>query len=141
MWRHEQVFGSTARSGTNRSVGGAVLSGTIGYVIWGGGDTGEREKPEARVSSRGCVERKGTPLHTPSTICLDRAHTQRRAVTAPGLAPGVQPIYIASGTPHNPSTPGLDRVTGHNGRGRDSGELANRSIGFPPVRLHVALNH
>ena len=74
--RHERAIGGAALGGTIGYVGGAALGGTIGWVT-GREEMGtqEGEKPKAGVLSRGCVERKGTPLHAPSTICLDRAHT------------------------------------------------------------------
>ena len=49
-WRHEQVFSSTARGGTNESVSGAVLSGMIGSQEVVG--VQERGRPEAGVLSR-----------------------------------------------------------------------------------------
>ena len=117
--RHGRVFDGAARGGTNGSVSGAVLSGTIGYVTGGGGDAGERKARGGCIVERLRREKRNTPPRSLYYLPRSCAHTAQSS-HSPGASPRVQPIYIASGTPHNPSTPGLDRVTGHDGRGRDS---------------------
>ena len=97
-----------------------------GITVEDGWGRRERRKLAAGALSGGCVERKGTPLHAPSTICNVRAHTRNTKQSQPGASPRAHSIYIASGTPHNPSTPGLDRVTGHDDRGRDTEDLNRR---------------
>ena len=67
------------------------------------------------VAWRGKEHPSTLPLLSASIV---RTHSAEQP--QPGASPRAQPIYIASGTPHNPSTPGLNRVTGHDGRGRDN---------------------
>ena len=98
-WRPERVFGCAARGGTKGSSGvqhaaarTGLLVGTIGCVTGGSGDA------EVRKARGGCIvmRLRGEERNTPPRslyISLGCAHAQRRAVTAPGLAPG-GPTYL-----------------------------------------------
>ena len=51
-------------------------------------------------------------------VILGYTHSAKQSQS--GANPRTHSIYISSGTPHNPSAPGLDRVMGHDDRGRDT---------------------
>ena len=110
------------RGGTIGSVGWcgdpAARSGITGRR---GGDAGRGRERESRrrvycqeVAWRG-KEHPSTLL--PLSAAFVRTHSTKQSQS--GASPRIHPIYIASGTPHNPSTPGLSRVTGHDDRDRD----------------------
>ena len=108
---------TAARSGLS---GGAATRRHDQRYHWG-----ERwERRGRRESQRRvyCQEVAWRGKEHPSTLPLlsaacVRAHSSRQSQS--GASPQTRSIYIASGTPHNPSVPGLDRVMGHDYRGRD----------------------
>ena len=67
-----------------------------------------------KVAWRGTEHPSTLPLLSAAFV---RTHSTKQSQS--GTSPRTHSIYIASGTPHNPSTQGLDRVTGHDDRGRD----------------------
>ena len=119
------VFGGVACGGTIGCISGTALSGTIGYVTGRDGDAGGR-RSQRRVYCREVAWRGKERPSTLSLLSASIVRTHSAEQSQPGASPRAQPIYIASGTPHNPSTPGLNPVTGRDGRGRDSAP--------PPIR-------
>ena len=121
--------------------------GTVGFVGWCGGaaarsglsdgaaawrhgqryhwEEGWERRGGGERAGGGCIVRRlrGEERNTPprSLYYLQRActHTHSTKQSQPGASPRAHSIYIASGTPYNPSAPGLDRVMGHDDRGRD----------------------
>ena len=90
--RHERVFGGAARSGTNGSVSGTVLSGTIGYVTGGGGDAGGRKARGGCIVERLRGEERNTPPRSLFYLPQSCAHTAQSS-HSPGASPR-GPTYL-----------------------------------------------
>ena len=119
---------SVAQSGMSvvrRSAAQSGMSVVRRLAAQSGGSQGgrrwerRRENSQRRVYCREVAWRGKEHPSTPPPLSASIVCTHSAEQSQPRASPRAQPIYIASGKPHNPSTLGLDRVTGHDGWGHD----------------------